>query len=762
MKKLFLLLVFTMCQATIIFALDTLRVETQIKEVTIFFDGAQIQREALLKSEKGSKILLISGLPADLVNNSLQVKSVNACKILSVKTSTTPVLDSKKEKEILDIEKQIESKSVKIKDYRNKIEVFQREERILLDNSKLVTDQAGIKITDLKEAADFFRLRLNEIKAAILKIEQDIKNTVDEIYKLYNEQNKLKALKEKKETKLYITIDVEKSISDKLVFSYYIKKAKWTPSYDFRVSDVNEPLTLVYQAIIYQTSGEDWKDVKIKLSASNPALGGEKPELPVWDVNRPIFQTKETTKAIYNFDGSLIGGNGAIQGKIRDLQTNEPIPFANIIIEKEGRQISGTSSDIDGKFIIKPLPTGLCNLKASFVGYKGVIVSNVIVSGDQITFCNFEMNPSVEMLSSVEVKGYSVPLIQKDQATTSGTITSEEIKKMPGRSAESVAVTVGGVFSSDGNYGEIAYSSDDYARGIRGARTEGTVTYIDGVRVRGASSIPQSAIDQVTQLTGGISSQYGEATYNDGGKYRGNSTYPQSSRYYNAGNSSQYNDANGSVVTTDLVKNILSMQVANIEYEIESPYTILCDGEDYLIRIKESKIPVDYVYYVVPKKDKDAFLVANITDWTALNLIDGKTSVYFQGTFVGESYLNTQVLKDTLSVSLGRDKGIFVQRNYKKEITERVVFGSNIKQSVGWNISVKNNKKYPVKVIIEENYPLSELKSVDVELIETSKGKLDDKTGKISWDLNLGVAETKNILFNYSIKYPKTQRIFFD
>jgi len=689
MKKLFLILM--MCQANMIFALDTLRVESQIKEVTIFFDGAQIQRESSLKLEKGSKILLISGLPADLITNSLQVKSVNACKILSVKTSTTPVLDSKKEKEIVNIEKQIEANSRAIKDFKNKIDVYQREEKILLDNSKLGTEQAGVKITELKEAADFFRLRLNEIKAAILKIEQDIKNTVDETYKLYNEQNKLKALKEKKETKLYITIDAEKSINEKLVFNYYITKAKWTPSYDFRVSDVNEPLTLVYQAIIYQTSGEDWKDVKIKLSASNPSLSGEKPELPVWYANKPIPITRETTKTIYKYDGSLIEGSGAITGIIKDLQTKEPIPFANVVAEKDGGFIAGTSSDIDGKYILKPLKSGSYNIKINSIGYKGIVINNVIVNGDQITFKNLEIEPSAEMLSEVVVKEYDVPLISMDQTSSGATITSQEIRKMPGRSAQSVSKTSQGTYSWEGEMGS-----------VRGARNEGEIFYVDGVKV------------------------------------------------------------SKEVETTDLIKNILNMQVANIEYEIESPYTIMCDGEDYLIRIKESKIPVDYVYYVVPKKDKDAFLVANITNWTALNLIDGKTSVYFQGTFVGESYLNTQVLNDTLSVSLGRDKGIFVQRTYKKEITDRVIFGSNIKQSVGWNISVKNNKKYPVKVIVEENYPLTELKSVAVELIETSNGKLDDKIGKISWDLNLGVAETKNILFNYSIKYPKNQRIYFD
>ena len=703
MKKLFLLLALLICLSGNSFALDTLKVESVIKEVTIFFDGAQIQREALLKLDKGAKTLLIENLPPDLITKSLQVKSVSNCKILSVKSSITPLFDSEKEQEIEIIKKEIEANGIRLKGFRNQIEVYQREERILLDNSKLGTEQSGVKISELKDAADFFRLRLNEIKAAILKIGQDMDNIIEETYKLYGAQNKIEALKEKKETRLYISIDADKALNDKLIFTYYITKARWTPSYDFRVTDVNEPLTLVYQANIYQTSGEDWKDVKIKLSASNPSLSGEKPELPVWYAYNPIPQTRVSTNSIYSSVVSSNGSAGSLQGKLNDTNTGEPIPFANIVMESGGRQIGGTSSDMDGKFRISPIPSGRYDMKVSTIGFKPVMITGVIISPDQITFKNVKMEATAEMLTEFIVTEYAVPLIVKDQTSSGGTMTSEEIKRMPGRSVESVS-----------SYSNVAYSSRDYERG---ARTDGEVTYIDGVRVRGYSDVIKSV---------------------------------------------KYNAAPDGVVSNDLIENILKMQVANIEYQIESPYTILCDGEDYLIRIKESKIPVDYVYYIVPKKDRDAFLVANIINWIPLNLIDGKTSVYFQGTFVGESYLNTQVLTDTLTVSLGRDRGIFVERNYKKEINDRVVMGSNIKQYVAWDISIKNNKKYPVKVVVEENYPLSEYKSVAVELLEIASGKTDDKIGKISWENYLTVGETKNILFNYSIKYPRAQRIYFD
>ncbi|MDD3875693.1 MAG: TonB-dependent receptor [Bacteroidales bacterium] len=199
--------------------------------------------------------------------------------------------------------------------------------------------------------------------------------------------------------------------------------------------------------------------------------------------------------------GIFAQSQGSLQGKIIDAQTREPIPFANIVIEASGRQVAGTSSDFNGNYRISPITPGRYDLKTSSVGYQPVMVTGVLISPDQITFKNVNLEPTAEILTEFVVTEYAVPLISKDQTTSGGTMTSEEIQKMPGRSAESVAVTVGGVFSADGEMGS-----------IRGAREEGTVTYIDGVRVRGSSGIPQAAIDQVTVMTGGLPAQYGDAT----------------------------------------------------------------------------------------------------------------------------------------------------------------------------------------------------------------------------------------------------------
>lgn len=223
---------------------------------------------------------------------------------------------------------------------------------------------------------------------------------------------------------------------------------------------------------------------------------------------------------------------GRLQGKVYEKDSREPVAFANIVLENGGTVVGGATSDFDGNYVINPIPPGKYDLRATFVGYNPVLVKGISITGNQITFYDIVMVSTSIDLQTVEVIEYKVPLISKDQTTSGASVTSEEIKKMPNRSADAVAATVGGVFSADGERGN-----------VRGARSDATAMYIDGVRVIGNSSVPQSAIEQVDVILGGTPAQYGDAT---GGII--NVTTKGPSRKFGAGvelESSEFLDAYG-------------------------------------------------------------------------------------------------------------------------------------------------------------------------------------------------------------------------
>jgi outer membrane receptor protein involved in Fe transport len=196
-------------------------------------------------------------------------------------------------------------------------------------------------------------------------------------------------------------------------------------------------------------------------------------------------------------------GNGTIKGTIKDKESGDPLPFVKVVVMQNGVQKGFASTDFDGKFLISSLPPGEYDVEARFVGYQPIRQEGVVVNSNKYTMLNdMKMGNSAEMLDVVEVVHYEVPLIDKDGGASGATVTREDISKMPTRSATGIAQTVGGVYSSEGSS----------ALSIRGTRSDATYYYIDGIKVRGSSALPKSAIQEVSVITGGVPANYGDLT----------------------------------------------------------------------------------------------------------------------------------------------------------------------------------------------------------------------------------------------------------
>lgn len=193
--------------------------------------------------------------------------------------------------------------------------------------------------------------------------------------------------------------------------------------------------------------------------------------------------------------------NGSIKGKVLD-PNGEPIPFANVALYQSGNLKTGVSTNFDGEFKISSLDGGTYDLQVSFVGYQTYKLEGLVVKSNQIVPLDDIMMSDNTTLEEVKVVSYKVPLIDKDGGASGGTVTREDIAKMPGRSAASIAATVGGV-GQDGN-GNIT--------SVRGSREDATYYFIDGIKVRGSTSLPKAAIEEVSVMTGGLPANYGDAT----------------------------------------------------------------------------------------------------------------------------------------------------------------------------------------------------------------------------------------------------------
>lgn len=190
-------------------------------------------------------------------------------------------------------------------------------------------------------------------------------------------------------------------------------------------------------------------------------------------------------------------------------------------------------------------------------------------------------------------------------------------------------------------------------------------------------------------------------------------------------------------------------------FEISLPYTIPSDGKEYVVAIQTYDVPAVYSYYSTPKLEKEVFLIATITNWEQTGLLPGEANLFNEGTYVGKSYFDTKITGDTLPISLGRDKNININRKKTKNFTEKNFTGNTKKTSLEYEIEIKNKKKGEIDLVIEDQYPLSKIEEVEVELYNDGGATVNKETGKLRWNFKLKAAENKTLKFGYHVKYPK-------
>ncbi len=197
----------------------------------------------------------------------------------------------------------------------------------------------------------------------------------------------------------------------------------------------------------------------------------------------------------------------------------------------------------------------------------------------------------------------------------------------------------------------------------------------------------------------------------------------------------------------------------NISFDIDIPYDILSNGKAHSVALKEIKIPASFKYYAAPRVEKEAFLLAEIVDYSKYNLLKGEANIIFEGMYVGKTTINPSQTLDTLSLSMGRDKKMTINREKVADKSGTKFLSSKKEQTFTYDITVRNNKKETAQLLLKDQYPLSPDKDIEIELLQSDGAKVNTETGILSWDLNLKPNETKKIRISYRVKYPKEKVI---
>jgi len=197
-------------------------------------------------------------------------------------------------------------------------------------------------------------------------------------------------------------------------------------------------------------------------------------------------------------------------------------------------------------------------------------------------------------------------------------------------------------------------------------------------------------------------------------------------------------------------------QLTNAIFNISVPYNIASNGKENIVEIQQYEVAANYSYFSIPKIDNDAFLVADLIGWDKGELLSGDANVYFENNYVGTTYFDARIVDDTLSFALGRDNNITIKRKQTKDFNEKTSISGNTKKITrSFDIEVKNTRKSPIEIELEDQIPLSNNEELIIEAINTGNALYNKETGKLTWKLKLAAGEAKKLNFSYSVKFPK-------
>src|SRR3989339_624381 len=121
------------------------------------------------------------------------------------------------------------------------------------------------------------------------------------------------------------------------------------------------------------------------------------------------------------------GQTGKIAGRVVDATTGESLIGANVILL--GTTL-GASTDIDGFYTINNIPPGKYSVVVNFIGYRRLVTTDVIVKIDLTTRVDAKLQPQAIEVGEVVVRAER-PIVQKDLTSTSVTMSSDDLKRIP-------------------------------------------------------------------------------------------------------------------------------------------------------------------------------------------------------------------------------------------------------------------------------------------------------------------------------------------
>ncbi|PCJ81928.1 MAG: hypothetical protein COA49_02900 [Bacteroidetes bacterium] len=191
--------------------------------------------------------------------------------------------------------------------------------------------------------------------------------------------------------------------------------------------------------------------------------------------------------------------SGAIQGRVTDLETGEPMIGANVYLDE---LYLGSSVDLSGNYLIEGIPPGIYTLVGSFITYEKKSISNIEIKANEVLVVDFimetrstELAEAVVSVKAVKSSENALLSLQKKSFSVQDGISSEEITRVGASNAAESAQKITGTSVIDGKYVYVRGLGDRYTSAqLNGASLISTDPYINSVPL---DLIPSNLLDNL-------------------------------------------------------------------------------------------------------------------------------------------------------------------------------------------------------------------------------------------------------------------------
>lgn len=186
------------------------------------------------------------------------------------------------------------------------------------------------------------------------------------------------------------------------------------------------------------------------------------------------------------------------------------------------------------------------------------------------------------------------------------------------------------------------------------------------------------------------------------------------------------------------------------------------DGEPHRQTVASVSLPAVFTYETTPKVSPFAYLKAAATNTTDTPLLAGAVNIFIGPDFIGTGRISTVSQGEAADLFLGIDEGLRVKREELKDSRGKSGFFRSRRHQVrGYKITVENYKDKPQRVVVYDQIPVSGADDVKVTLGDASMKptKIDDATGKLTWELDLKPREKREITFEFTVDWPPDREV---